>query len=107
MSQDRREALVRKYLDEVFNGHDVSRLDKYLDADLSFRTGWETGRCRAVPSGGTPGPDSSPPFPTPPIRWRTSSSPATRACGEEPGARPSAGIGKTSRPRAGRRPGRS
>jgi hypothetical protein len=34
MSQDRREALVRKYLDEVFNGHDVSRLDKYLDADL-------------------------------------------------------------------------
>jgi predicted ester cyclase len=34
MSQDRREAQVRQYLDEVFNAHDVSRLDKYLDADL-------------------------------------------------------------------------
>ncbi len=35
MSEDRREAHVRKYLDEVFNGHDLSRLDQYLDADLA------------------------------------------------------------------------
>ena len=35
MSEDRREALVRQYLDEVFNGHDLSRLDTYLDADLA------------------------------------------------------------------------
>jgi predicted ester cyclase len=34
MSEDRREAQVRQYLDEVFNGHDLSRLDKYLAADL-------------------------------------------------------------------------
>ena len=35
MSEDRREAHVRQYLEEVFNGHDLSRLDKYLDADLA------------------------------------------------------------------------
>jgi predicted ester cyclase len=35
MSEDRREALVRQYLDEVFNGHDLSRLDTYFDADLA------------------------------------------------------------------------
>ena len=35
MSEDRREALVRQYLDEVFNGHDLSRLDRYLDPDLA------------------------------------------------------------------------
>jgi predicted ester cyclase len=34
MSEERREASVRQYLEEVFNGHDLSRLDKYLDADL-------------------------------------------------------------------------
>ncbi len=34
MSHDRREAQVRQYLDEVFNGHDLSRLHKYLGADL-------------------------------------------------------------------------
>jgi hypothetical protein len=35
MSQDRREALARHYLNTVFNRHDLSRLDKYLDADLA------------------------------------------------------------------------
>ena len=35
MSEDRREALVRQYLDEVFNGHELSRLDQYLAADLA------------------------------------------------------------------------
>jgi predicted ester cyclase len=43
MSEDRREASVRQYLEEVFNGHDLSRLDKYLDADLaSHRLGDRT-----------------------------------------------------------------
>jgi predicted ester cyclase len=35
MSEDRREAHVRRYLDEVFNRHDLSRLDQYLDKDLA------------------------------------------------------------------------
>ena len=34
MPEDRREAHVRRYLEEVFNAHDLSRLDHYLDADL-------------------------------------------------------------------------
>jgi predicted ester cyclase len=34
MSDDRREARVRQYLDEVFVRHDLSGLDKYLAADL-------------------------------------------------------------------------
>ena len=35
MSDDRREAHVRRYLEEVFNGHDLTQLDKYLGADLA------------------------------------------------------------------------
>lgn len=34
MAEDRREAQVRQYLQEVFNGHDLSRLGDYLDAGL-------------------------------------------------------------------------
>ena len=34
MPQDRREAHVRQYLDEVFVHHDLSRLDQYLAPDL-------------------------------------------------------------------------
>ena len=34
MPQDGREVQIRKYLDEVFVRHDLSRLDQYLDADL-------------------------------------------------------------------------
>jgi predicted ester cyclase len=34
MPEDRREAQVRKFLDEVFTGHGLTRLDQYLDADL-------------------------------------------------------------------------
>jgi len=34
MSEDRREAQMRRYLDEVFNRHDLSRLDQYLDEGL-------------------------------------------------------------------------
>ena len=35
MSQQRREASVRQYLEEVFNGHDLSSLDRYLNDDLA------------------------------------------------------------------------
>ncbi len=35
MSHDQHEALVRNYLDEVFNRHDLSRLDQYLAEDLA------------------------------------------------------------------------
>ena len=35
MSEDRREAHMRRYLDEVFNRHDLSRLDQYLAEDLA------------------------------------------------------------------------
>ena len=34
MPQDGREAQIRKFLDEVFTRHDLTRLDQYLDADL-------------------------------------------------------------------------
>ena len=32
--QDGREAQVRKFLDEVFNRHDLTRLEQYLDAEI-------------------------------------------------------------------------
>jgi predicted ester cyclase len=32
--QARREEQIRKFLDEVFNRHDLNRLEQYLDADL-------------------------------------------------------------------------
>ncbi len=35
MSEDRREAQMRRYLDEVFNRHDLSGLDQYLAKDLA------------------------------------------------------------------------
>lgn len=35
MSEARREEQVRKFLDEVFICHDLTRLDKHLDADLA------------------------------------------------------------------------
>ena len=34
MSSDQLEAMIRAYLDEVFNRHDLSRLDRYMSADL-------------------------------------------------------------------------
>ena len=104
MSEDRREAHVRQYLEEVFNGHDLSRLDKYLDADLASHwlgdrtlhglTAWKEAMGAFFAA-----------FPDAAYSSRTSSSPATRAFGGGPGAARSAEIGKASRQRAGRRPG--
>ena len=34
MSSNQLEAMIRTYLDEVFNRHDLSRLDRYMSADL-------------------------------------------------------------------------
>jgi predicted ester cyclase len=34
MSSNQLEAMIRAYLDEVFNRHDLSRLDRYMSADL-------------------------------------------------------------------------
>lgn len=34
MPVDRREAMVRAYLEDVFNGHNLQSLDKYMRADL-------------------------------------------------------------------------
>ncbi len=34
MSSGQLEAMIRAYLDEVFNRHDLSRLDRYMSADL-------------------------------------------------------------------------
>ena len=45
MSQDRREALVRKYLDEVFNGHDAREqeaLDLLREAKARFSDNFAT-----------------------------------------------------------------
>ena len=63
MSQVEREALVRHYLDEVFNRHDLSGLDKYLDAGSRPRTGSATGRCMACPPGRRPMAAFLTPFP--------------------------------------------
>ena len=43
MAQDRYEAMIRAYLEDVFNGHNLLGLDKYMGADtishwLSDRT---------------------------------------------------------------------
>ena len=35
MAADPHEALIRAYIDEVFNGHRVDALDKYWDDDLT------------------------------------------------------------------------
>src|SRR4051795_5609207 len=43
MAADQHEALIRAYIDEVFNGHRVDALDKYWDDDLtSHWLGMET-----------------------------------------------------------------
>jgi SnoaL-like domain len=43
MAADRHEALIRAYIDEVFNGHRVDALEKYWDDDLtSHWLGMET-----------------------------------------------------------------
>ena len=43
MAADQHEALIRAYIDEVFNGHHVDALDKYWDDDLtSHWLGMET-----------------------------------------------------------------
>ena len=106
MSQDRREALVRKYLDEVFNGHDVSRLDRYLDADLvSHWLGDRTLHGLPVWRDAMAGFFAA--FPDALLYAGGHLLRRRQGRVEGPGARPSAGIGKTSRPRAGRRPGRS
>jgi hypothetical protein len=95
MSDGRREAHMRRYLEEVFNGHDLSRLDHYLDADIASH--WLGDRTLlACPPGATRWPASSRPSPTRPIRSRTSSSQATRACGAGPGAARRTGLGKAS-----------
>ena len=45
MAEDQHEALIRAYIDEVFNGHRVDALDKYWDDDLtSHWLGMETIR---------------------------------------------------------------
>jgi hypothetical protein len=64
MAVDQRDAWVRAYLEEVFNGHDLRSLDKYMSENL-VSPGWVTGAC----AGGKPGerrwPTSSTLFPTP------------------------------------------
>src|SRR3954454_23565224 len=43
MAADQHEALIRAYIDEVFNGHRVDALEKYWDDDLtSHWLGMET-----------------------------------------------------------------
>jgi hypothetical protein len=66
MPLDQRGAWVRTYLEDVFNGHNLQSLNKYMTDN--FASHWlVTGACR----GGKPGerrwPISSMHFPTPPI----------------------------------------
>lgn len=56
MSTDPRDAWVRAYLEDVFNGHNLQSLDKYISEN------WLTGAF----SGGKPGER----------RWETSSTPS-------------------------------
>jgi hypothetical protein len=39
MSVDQRAAWVRAYLEDVFNGHNLQSLDKYMTANLVSHTG--------------------------------------------------------------------
>jgi hypothetical protein len=97
MAADPHEALIRAYIDEVFNGHRLDALDKYWDDDLtSHWLGLET--IHGLPGAGR-WKASSRPFRTPPTPWTTCSSPATEASGVAVGGRPSRANGKGS-PRA-------
>ena len=65
MSVDQRDAWVRAYLEDVFNGHNLQSLDKYMTANLVSHClgdrslhGPEAWKRRW--------PTSSTPFPTPP-----------------------------------------
>src|SRR3954451_5449683 len=41
MAADQHEALIRAYIDEVFNGHRVDALEKYWDDDLTHPSCWK------------------------------------------------------------------
>ena len=60
MPVDQRNAWVRAYLEEVFNGHNLQSLDKYMSENLLSH--WLTGAF----TGGKPGER----------RWETSSTPS-------------------------------
>ena len=95
MAADQHEALIRAYIDEVFNGHRVDALEKYWDDDLtSHWLGMET--IHGLPAWRAAMEGSSPPFRTPPTPWTTCSSPATEASGVATGRRPSRANGKGS-----------
>ena len=36
MTADQLETLTRAYIEDVFNRHDLSRLDKYMNADIEL-----------------------------------------------------------------------
>ena len=40
MSVDQRDAWVRAYLEDVFNGHNLQSLDKYIDCESRLALAW-------------------------------------------------------------------
>ena len=74
MSSEHHEAMIRRYIEEVFNRHDLDGLDQYWAADLvSHWMGQET--LRGLPAWQSGWSASSPPSRTRPTPWTTSSSP--------------------------------
>ena len=66
MAADQQEALIRAYIDEVFNGHRLDALEKYWNDDLtSHWMGMQTATGCLL--GGRRWRGSSPPFRTLPI----------------------------------------
>jgi hypothetical protein len=65
MPVDQRDAAVRAYLEDVFNGHNLKSLDKYMTEDLVSH--WLGDRsCMGSKPGESRWATSSTPFPTPP-----------------------------------------
>src|ERR687889_693630 len=100
MSPEDHEAMIRRYIEEVFNRHDLDGLDQYWATDLvSHWMGQET--LRGLPAcrpGGKGWPASLPRSRTRLTPWMTSSLWATRACGAAAGAPRSVVRGKGSPP---------
>ena len=95
MAADQHEALIRAYIDEVFNGHRVDALDKYWDDDLtSHWLGMET--IHGLPAWRAAMEGFFAAFPDAAYPWTTCSSPATEASGVATGRRPSRASGKGS-----------
>jgi predicted ester cyclase len=104
MSVDQRDAWVRAYLEDVFNGHNLQSLDKYMTANLVSH--WLGDRSLHGPEAWREAmANFFDAFPDAAYTLHDLFFSADKACGEEPGTPRSARSGKEFRQPAARRSG--